>query len=241
MRSRPWPSTCASAARPLAEPEHRRGRGADHVRVRAASWARVAIFGYFSASRARSRCARSARARWHPPSSCASPSGWSARSCRSTARSCRRRRRSPRCSQRLPHRVQARVGDAARRLRARRGGRGGGDPARRAQHRARRRRRRRRHRRPPRHRPRALHRQHHRGTGDRRGVRRLDEAPDAGARRQGGRDPARRRADRGVAARHAADVVLQQRPGVHRVEPGARAPGSLRRGGRGRRRDRRAR
>jgi acyl-CoA reductase-like NAD-dependent aldehyde dehydrogenase len=42
-----------------------------------------------------------------------------------------------------------------------------------------------------------------------------------------------------VAAQHAADVVLQQRPGVHRTESGARAARQVRRSGRGRRRDRR--
>ena len=62
------------------------------------------------------------------------------------------------------------------------------------------------------------------GRADLRRVRRLDQAPDARARRQGRRGPARRRADRGIARVNPADVVLQQRPGVHRAEPGARAP-----------------
>ena len=175
-------------------PEHRRSRGTDHVRVRA-----------------RDGPARDLQLLHQPhphvpvPRGPSGRDGTRARGAR--ADRCGRRGRAvqrpadvggredrPGARRGLPDRVQAGVGDPARRVRARRRGRGRGHPARRAQHRAGRCRRRCRDRRAPRRRPRAVHGQHHGRAQDRGVVGRVDETADARARRQGRRDPARRRA-----------------------------------------------
>ena len=128
----------------------------------------------------------------------------------------------------LPDRVQAGARDAARRVRARRSGRGRRHPARRAQHRARRA--------PTWARRSCAHPGVDRvvftgstagGRAHRGAVRRDVQARDARARRQGRRDPARRCADRAVDRGHPADVVLQQRAGVHRAESRILAPRAI--------------
>ena len=151
-----------AGSRPTAgRAQHRRGRRPDHVRTRARTGTGGGV-----------RLLRAA----HPRVPVARGATRRAGTCARRARTGRGDRRSgavqradhvgrgqarPRTGLGVPHRVQARARDPARRVRARGGSRGGGRPARGRQHRAGRRRRGRGPGGARRRRPGGLHRQHH--------------------------------------------------------------------------------
>ena len=126
-------------------------------------------------------------------------------------------------------RAEARSRDAARRVPARRGARGGGPPGRGDQHRGGGPRGRRAPRDPSRRRQDRLHRVERGGQADRRPLRRAAQAVHARARREVGGDHPRRRRPRDGDPCAAAERDHEQRPGVYRADADPRVAVALRR------------